>query len=179
MKRVPSGTKELPSSLNSYGRRPGRAGRPSTLRSKQALAPVARGRAPPIFKTGSQKNYSPNGERTICPVLPVASRPLRPAREVSSASIRLLGLPRACPKCRVAQSLSESFVGHFVELVRPFSMELRQSVSTKIDDKVGNETFGTSSTDPPAIPPVSVRVSLGIDRSYAGPYAKLVIEETR
>jgi len=25
-------------------------------------------------------------------------------------------LARACPKCRVAQSLSESFVGHFVEL---------------------------------------------------------------
>ena len=31
--------------FRSAGRRPGRAGRPSTLRSKQALAPVARERA--------------------------------------------------------------------------------------------------------------------------------------
>jgi len=43
--------------FRSAGRRPGRAGRPSTLRSKQALAPVASERATedgrhPFFKTG-------------------------------------------------------------------------------------------------------------------------------
>ena len=41
-----------------------------------------------------------------------------------------------------------NFVGIFVGKLcrnRPFSTELRQSVSTKIDDKVGNESFGTSS----------------------------------
>jgi hypothetical protein len=48
------------------------------------------------------------------------------------------------PKAPVAESLSESFVGKLCRN-RPFSMECRQSVSTKIDDKVGNESFGTSS----------------------------------
>jgi len=58
----------------------------------------------------------------------------------------LLGLAkaRACPKDYVAESLSASFVGKLCRN-RPFSMELRQSVSTKIDDKVRNESFGTSS----------------------------------
>jgi hypothetical protein len=55
------------------------------------------------------------------------------------------GVARACPKGRDAESLSESFVGILCRN-RPFSTELRQSVSTKIDDKVGNESFGTGSS---------------------------------
>src|SRR6185369_16849770 len=45
----------------------------------------------------------------------------------------------------LSQSLSESFVGKLCRN-RPLSKELRQSISTKIDDKVGIESFGTSST---------------------------------
>ena len=55
-------------------------------------------------------------------------------------------LARACPKGRVAASLSESFVGKLCRN-RPFSTEARQSASTNIDDKVGNESFGTSSSE--------------------------------
>src|SRR6266496_6549596 len=54
-------------------------------------------------------------------------------------------LSRACPKCRVAESLSESFVGHFVELAhfqRNFDKVFRQRLTTKF----GNESFGTSSS---------------------------------
>src|SRR6266498_1206726 len=54
-------------------------------------------------------------------------------------------LVRACPKCRVAESLSESFVGHFVELAhfrRNFDKVFRQRLTTKF----GNESFGTSSS---------------------------------
>src|SRR5881628_2821007 len=54
---------------------------------------------------------------------------------------------RACPKGRVAESLSESFVGKLCRN-RPFSTELRQSVSTKIDDKVGHESFGQALVRP-------------------------------
>ena len=39
---------------------------------------------------------------------------------------------------------NRAFVGKLCRN-RPFSTDLRQSVSTKIDDKVGTESFGTSS----------------------------------
>jgi hypothetical protein len=49
-------------------------------------------------------------------------------------------VPKAVSQSLCRDPLSENFVeiGHF-------QWELRQSVSTKIDDKVGNESFGTSS----------------------------------
>src|SRR2546422_1561632 len=55
-------------------------------------------------------------------------------------------LARVCPRT----ALLRNFVGELCRN-RPFSTELRQSVSTKIDDKVGNESFGTSSTYEPLV----------------------------
>jgi len=52
---------------------------------------------------------------------------------------------KACPRTAYFRNFVENFVG---ELCRDweFSTEFRQSVSTKIDDKVGNASSGTSSS---------------------------------
>ena len=57
----------------------------------------------------------------------------------------LESVPQAVAQSLCRNPLSENFVGKLCRN-RPFSKELRQSISTKIDDKVGNESFGTSSS---------------------------------
>src|SRR6266487_7179843 len=51
----------------------------------------------------------------------------------------------ACPRTANLRNFVGNFVGELCRN-RPFSTELRQSVSTKIDDKVGDESFGTNSS---------------------------------
>src|SRR6266567_403234 len=58
--------------------------------------------------------------------------------------INVVLLVRACPRTANLRNFVGNFVGKLCRN-RPFSTELRQSVSTKIDDKVGSESFGTSS----------------------------------
>src|SRR5436309_10950152 len=76
-------------------------------------------------------------------------------------------LARVCPRT----AFLRNFVGELCRN-RPFSTELRQSVSTKIDDKVGNESFGTSSSYATQIQssrrPFPGRTGINLNESHAG-----------